>query len=62
MAAGCEFNCCGVLAIGRCGSCGRAFCRSHAHGYYDCSACEEEARRSYHRAELTRAEPFGIFN
>lgn len=29
MAAECEIDCCGVLAIGRCATCGQAMCESH---------------------------------
>lgn len=29
MAAGCEINGCDVIAVGRCSSCGLAFCKSH---------------------------------
>jgi len=41
MAAECEINDCGVLAIGRCAGCGRAMCASHQSQDYvdECSEC-----------------------
>ena len=40
-AGGCEIDACGVLAIGRCRSCGRAFCTTHGRGD-SCAPCYEE--------------------
>lgn len=59
MAAECEIDDCGVLAIGRCVRCGRAMCQSHrALGNYGdpvinlCSPCSQKAE-----AEARSAEP-----
>jgi hypothetical protein len=50
MPAECAIDDCGVLAVGRCSACGRAFCTSHrALGAYGapiidhCTACQEVA-------------------
>lgn len=54
MGAGCEIELksgynCGIMAIGRCATCGRAFCRSHqAPGRYDlCALCTEAEKRKW---------------
>ncbi len=39
MAAECNLDGCGVLAIGRCSDCGQAFCGSHRHGDATCTLC-----------------------
>lgn len=55
MAAECEIDDCGVLAVGRCGGCGRAMCESH-RVIWDgipvnlCKPCEQKS------AEEQRAE------
>jgi hypothetical protein len=50
-APGCEIRACGVMAVGRCYSCGRAFCSSHkAHDRYD-----YDTRRSYFYTDWCRA-------
>lgn len=65
MPAECDIAACGVLAVGRCGNCGRAFCKSHQSrdfnvAYVDqCSAClavaqaESEARRPVNSSFFT---------
>ena len=46
MAALCEVGACGVLAIGRCGPCGRAMCTSHRASVDRCVECERVSDRS----------------
>lgn len=41
-AVGCEIDDCGVTSVGRCSTCGRAFCRSHQARVDFCSACQAE--------------------
>jgi hypothetical protein len=48
MAAVCEVAGCGVLAVGRCATCGRAFCTSHRATDNRCVGCERT--RDEHRA------------
>lgn len=63
MAAECEINDCGVLAIGRCVACGRAMCTSHrGRGSYgqpvvdQCSECQSAERMARGSALTGRAE------
>ena len=46
MAAVCEVAACGVLAVGRCATCGRAFCTSHRAAVDRCVGCELTNRYS----------------
>lgn len=65
MAAVCELDNCGVLTIGRCGTCRQAYCQSHV-AYISrgpivnlCASCqceEEEARERAKEAKIERAD------
>lgn len=53
MAVACEVDNCGVLAVGRCTSCNRAFCLSHmASTSTDmCTVCQSERNTAHFRAQ-----------
>lgn len=56
MVAECQVNACGVLAVGRCRSCGSAFCASHAgYGYVDlCQICLDDQNEQIWAPERER--------
>jgi hypothetical protein len=56
---GCEVDNCGVLAVGRCELCGRAFCGTHG-GQKTCEPCSVEASRRSTAAALKRERETAI--